>query len=433
MSFIAGLSGALTAMGDVIGSVTTAFTKFGDTIGNAFNSVKESIMAIWDTITSTFSSIGEFLSDPLGYIEDAFIDNSTTVIDAYQQSMGEGLEAIAGDKAAMDEALGEGFDNTQTIESFEGLEDSITQTEDGWQELKDQFEDGADVTETVNFFNTATGEVETLRGDWTVAQEHLAEGLDSNNFIVFQNEATGEIKTIGKEFMDVRQMTENGFEMEKGITELQHANSTIIAMDENWQAVSDEIKEGMGFKPEDQVFLDTTTGKMVSLKDSIDGPEGVKKAWEETALSMEGAFETKGMNDYFDNLEDRILNLPGYEEFREEREWKAGDKPTAWYRVDQSVATIWESFSGGGISKGPESGYLANLHGTEAVVPLPDGKAIPVDLKGVTGSPQTFNITINAAGITDRTDKRQMARDISNQIQKEVARSLGVSTTRSGF
>lgn len=32
----------------------------------------------------------------------------------------------------------------------------------------------------------------------------------------------------------------------------------------------------------------------------------------------------------------------------------------------------------GGISRGPASGYLQKLHGTEAIVPLPDGKNIPV-------------------------------------------------------
>jgi len=33
----------------------------------------------------------------------------------------------------------------------------------------------------------------------------------------------------------------------------------------------------------------------------------------------------------------------------------------------------------GGIARGPASGYLAKLHGNEAVVPLPSGKSIPVD------------------------------------------------------
>jgi len=34
----------------------------------------------------------------------------------------------------------------------------------------------------------------------------------------------------------------------------------------------------------------------------------------------------------------------------------------------------------GGILSGPDTGYRALLHGTEAVVPLPDGKNIPVEL-----------------------------------------------------
>lgn len=40
------------------------------------------------------------------------------------------------------------------------------------------------------------------------------------------------------------------------------------------------------------------------------------------------------------------------------------------------------SFGDGGIASGPTSGYLAELHGPEAVVPLPDGKTIPVRIEG---------------------------------------------------
>ena len=36
------------------------------------------------------------------------------------------------------------------------------------------------------------------------------------------------------------------------------------------------------------------------------------------------------------------------------------------------------SWKYGGISTGPEAGYWARLHGTEAVVPLPDGRSIPI-------------------------------------------------------
>lgn len=39
-------------------------------------------------------------------------------------------------------------------------------------------------------------------------------------------------------------------------------------------------------------------------------------------------------------------------------------------------------FEYGGIARGPRSGYRTTLHGTEAVVPLPNGKAIPVEIQG---------------------------------------------------
>ena len=44
-------------------------------------------------------------------------------------------------------------------------------------------------------------------------------------------------------------------------------------------------------------------------------------------------------------------------------------------------------YNTGGISKGPESGYLVELHGVEAIVPLPDGKNIPAQLSGKIQTP----------------------------------------------
>jgi hypothetical protein len=74
------------------------------------------------------------------------------------------------------------------------------------------------------------------------------------------------------------------------------------------------------------------------------------------------------------------------------------------------------------------------LHGTEAVVPLSGGRSIPVELEGGAGGGggNTFNINVNASGMTDRSDKRQFARQMSKTIQSEIARQSGGSTMRSG-
>ena len=48
---------------------------------------------------------------------------------------------------------------------------------------------------------------------------------------------------------------------------------------------------------------------------------------------------------------------------------------------EQAMEAIKKNqFARGGIAKGPDTGFAAMLHGTEAVVPLPDGKSLPVNL-----------------------------------------------------
>ena len=46
----------------------------------------------------------------------------------------------------------------------------------------------------------------------------------------------------------------------------------------------------------------------------------------------------------------------------------------------QEIYGFNPAFALGGIAEGPLSGFSATLHGTEAVIPLPDGKTVPVNL-----------------------------------------------------
>ena len=56
---------------------------------------------------------------------------------------------------------------------------------------------------------------------------------------------------------------------------------------------------------------------------------------------------------------------------------------------------IAKGYSEGGIARGRNAGYPAILHGTEAVVPLPNGNAIPVEMTGGGTSNNTIGININ--------------------------------------
>jgi len=77
----------------------------------------------------------------------------------------------------------------------------------------------------------------------------------------------------------------------------------------------------------------------------------------------------------------------------------------------------------GGIVNSPTLAMIGEA-GPEAVVPLSGNNA---------GMGGTYNITVNAGGITDRTDKRALAREIGNMIQQEVSRNTGGTTMRGRY
>ena len=83
-----------------------------------------------------------------------------------------------------------------------------------------------------------------------------------------------------------------------------------------------------------------------------------------------------------------------------------------------------KGYSTGGVARGPDSGYAAVLHGNEAVVPLPDGRRIPVQLQGGGG---VNNITVNVSSDgqtqTQGSSSAQAAglgRAIALAVQKEI-------------
>ena len=87
-------------------------------------------------------------------------------------------------------------------------------------------------------------------------------------------------------------------------------------------------------------------------------------------------------------------------------------------------------YSTGGVARGSTSGYPAILHGTEAVVPLPNGKSIPVEMKS--GGQQTNNVTVNvsvdkngsasSSASGDDSNVENFGRAISKAIQEELSK-----------
>ena len=89
----------------------------------------------------------------------------------------------------------------------------------------------------------------------------------------------------------------------------------------------------------------------------------------------------------------------------------------------------------GGVAKGPDGGYPAILHGTEAVVPLPNNRSIPVDLQGRTGDENNVvvNVTIANDGSTQQDAQASTRRgaDMGKLVAAAVQEEL-LNQKRSG-
>lgn len=81
-------------------------------------------------------------------------------------------------------------------------------------------------------------------------------------------------------------------------------------------------------------------------------------------------------------------------------------------------------YNNGGIARGPHSGYMVEMHGTEAVVPLPKGNEIPVEIRGGMGGSQQNNVTVNVAVNNDGSSTAKTTEEDTRQ-----ARDLGKAIT----
>ena len=77
-----------------------------------------------------------------------------------------------------------------------------------------------------------------------------------------------------------------------------------------------------------------------------------------------------------------------------------------------------------------QAGYPAVLHGNEAIVPLPSGGKIPVEMKGGAGATtNNVGVTVNVSGegatsnvSGDPGQGEQLGRVISSAVQEELQR-----------
>lgn len=91
-------------------------------------------------------------------------------------------------------------------------------------------------------------------------------------------------------------------------------------------------------------------------------------------------------------------------------------------------------YSQGGVADGPTAGYPAVLHGREAVIPLPNGRSIPVDMGKGAGANNNVSINVNMAeGTTETVSDREEAKALGVAINQAVYQVLEKEQRQGGL
>ena len=79
-------------------------------------------------------------------------------------------------------------------------------------------------------------------------------------------------------------------------------------------------------------------------------------------------------------------------------------------------------YATGGIASGSQAGYPALLHGTEAVVPLPNGRSIPVEMSG--GGTNNVSVNVNVSGSSTAETSMQSDNKQAGNLGKAIAMAV---------
>lgn len=82
-------------------------------------------------------------------------------------------------------------------------------------------------------------------------------------------------------------------------------------------------------------------------------------------------------------------------------------------------------YATGGIASGPNAGYPVMMHGTEAIVPLPNGKSIPVEMKNSAGQVNNVNVSVQVdsngnSSVNSDGGGENLGKAIAAAVQEEL-------------
>lgn len=228
----------------------------------------------------------------------------------------------------------------------------------------------------------------------TEAQQGLFDRINTNAQSAFEMQAT----SIESVFQTVARS------IRAANTELDIAEQNLDTMTQLGNAVGESLENGM----------------VSAFEGIIDGTKDVKDAFKDLATGI-----LKEMSKVIANkLAAQIIgsmfpvsNVPVSESYLPDN-----------FRYGGYTSGKLPQANVGGVLSGPQAGYPVMMHGTEAVVPLPNGREIPVQMKNGGGvNNVTVNVNVDNNGNATTTTEAQSSQDagklgqmISQAVQKEL-------------
>jgi ElaB/YqjD/DUF883 family membrane-anchored ribosome-binding protein len=173
--------------------------------------------------------------------------------------------------------------------------------------------------------------------------------------------------------------------------------------------------------------------------------EWISDAWNSVTgvfSDISDRFSNFSFSKIFDDLWNKVTSafdfeLPDVGSFLPD--WMRSDETVEERELNANAANEFAGYGGmatGGIATGPTSGYPMQLHGTEAVVPLPNGRSIPVDFQknmfdNMRSTPtneipkiEIDNIAILSENIQDMKTELVKSINTTNQSSQETIKQL---------
>ena len=275
----------------------------------------------------------------------------------------------------------------QGLEDFNQGRDAFASRLSGMRDDNSWAEFELNQSTLTGFGTEATERAIAVSAAWKEAQDYLSEGLDLINQIYDASKDASGQATIS--------MQVYGDMVAKVNMESEQLFQTMLEGIDVQAATAQASEEASAALARQQELVNLLTNEFTQMSiDVISGAENIVTAMGRVLESVLTLLANQAFNSIFGSLFSGLL-------------------PNADGNV---LRGGFQAFANGGIVNKPTLGLVGEGTMNEAIVPLPDGRSIPVEMRG--GGGMTVNIKVENPG--SETDGRRLGKQISEAIKSEL-------------